>query len=724
MTKRGNIAIFSLSYAPFVGGAELAVEEITKRILLKFMCFTHKFDVAWKDKELIDNVQVSRLGGGVSSRYGNIREKIMYIFRSLSAAEKEHKKEPFTLIWGIMASYAGFGALLFKLRHPTIPFLLTLQEGDSEEHILRRVGIFYPLWKLIFKKADYIQVISNYLREFALRHGATCPIEVIPNGVDLEKFQHVTPIIRMHPKNSDISDRFTIITTSRLVYKNGIDILIRACALLDELGIRNWKLEIIGDGPLKQDLKKLAQELHIENRVQFLGHILPDDIPKYLVRANVFVRPSRSEGLGSSFLEAMAMGIPIIGTSVGGIPDFLKDEKTGLFACLDDVHDLARVMYRMLTDMYLRIQVINAGQALVEKEYSWSYIAKKMENIFDTVYSSYRIAIVSGIVPPEIGGPAYYSVRLLRAFQSYGDKVKLIGYKKLKRLPTGLRHFLFSLKLFFSFILSRPFFIIALDTFSVGFPAVFVGKILRIPVVIRTGGDFLWEQYVERTREKILFSDFYEQSRSFTNKEKFIFRITQWTLQRADYVVFSTAHQQTIFIAAYGLEKTRTGIIENYYEKASSQIRDPNQKNFICFTRQLAWKNIDTLEQAFAKAKLHHPDILLETGELSREKYLEKLRTCYAVILVSLGDISPNMILEAVANGKPFILTKENGLENRLQGIGLRVDPLDELEIADMISRLADPHTYQAEQEKISNFSFQHSYNNIAQEFLDIAQNI
>ncbi|MEK7612043.1 MAG: glycosyltransferase [Patescibacteria group bacterium] len=708
-----RIAVFSLAYAPHEAGAEIAVREIMERMpTTHFTVFAQSFDASLPILSSKDNISLHRVGAGK-----NIFSKLLYIMRAWRAAESAHKNDPFTAVWAVMAAYAGGAALLFKLRHPRIPLLLTLQEGDSEKHILRRVFLFYPLWRLIFKKADHVQAISSYLADFARRHGAACPIDIIPNGVDVEKIKSQILNLKSDEKNKK---DFRIITTSRLVNKNGIDTLLRASAILKKKNIP-FELWIVGSGPEERRLKALAAELDLEDKVVWHGSVPAEAIPSYLKAATVFVRASRSEGLGNSFLEAMASGLPIIGTPVGGIPDFLKDGETGLFTDVDDSHDLAWNIERLFADIHLRNRLIVNGQALVRDQYSWNYVVKEMLNIFSTLCVRYRIIIASGIVPPEIGGPAYYAKELSQALEIQGNKARLIAYGRLKRLPTGLRHIAYSFKLLFSLIFSRPSFLIALDTFSVGFPAVLMGKLMGVPVMVRTGGDFLWEFYVERTGEKIMLSDFYRQPRAFTLKERIIFRLTGWTLLHAKFVIFSTPYQRDIFIPAYGINESRTAIIENCYDVPMAS-EEPAQKNFICFTRQLVWKNINTLERAFEKAKINSSDILLETGTLPRAEYLEKLKACYAVILVSLGDISPNMILEAIAYGKPFILTTENGLENRLSGIGLRVNPQDETAITEAISHLADNHVYKKEKKKISTFSFRHSYEDIAREFLTLFQ--
>ena len=144
----------------------------------------------------------------------------------------------------------------------------------------------------------------------------------------------------------------------------------------------NIKLQILGDGPDEKKLKDLAKELKVDDIVQFLGHIEPEYVYEYLTVADIFVRPSRSEGLGSSFLEAMGAGLPIIGTKMGGIPDFLKDGETGLFCKVDDPKDLAEKIKKLMMDEDLARRIAENGRRLVLEKYDWNDIAQRMEEIF------------------------------------------------------------------------------------------------------------------------------------------------------------------------------------------------------------------------------------------------------------------------------------------------------------------------------------------------------
>jgi glycosyltransferase involved in cell wall biosynthesis len=109
---------------------------------------------------------------------------------------------------------------------------------------------------------------------------------------------------------------------------------------------------------------------------------------------------------------------------------------------------------------------------------------------------------------------------------------------------------------------------------------------------------------------------------------------------------------------------------------------------------------------------------------MERDSFLKKILNSYAVILVSLGDISPHMILDAISLNKPFILTKENGLMDRIGSVAITVDPKNEEEIAEKILWLLNEENYNLQVEKIKNFSFTRTWEDIAKEYLDIFDKI
>jgi hypothetical protein len=109
-----------------------------------------------------------------------------------------------------------------------------------------------------------------------------------------------------------------------------------------------------------------------------------------------------------------------------------------------------------------------------------------------------KIVIATGIYPPDIGGPAYYAQGLSGALRAAGHDAPVVTYGVLKALPTGIRHLAYMFRLTPSLI--RADAVVALDTFSVALPVVILAQLFRVPVVIRTGGDFVWEHYLSGRR--------------------------------------------------------------------------------------------------------------------------------------------------------------------------------------------------------------------------------
>ncbi len=395
-----KILIFSTAYFPFVGGAEVAVKEITNRIdSCGWALITARMDRKLPKQERVGNVDVYRVGIGCKTI-----DKILLPFLGFLKAVKLHKKNNYDIVWPIMASQASIAAAFFKIFKPKVKLILTLQEGDEEEHLKRYVfgsnllyKIFIQPWHLlVFKKADYVTAISNYLKQRALLNGVKREVEVVPNGVSVDRFK----ISDLRFKIADfkhelgiLENEKVVITTSRLVKKNGVDDLIKAMPKLQIIpqpnkfgaGQTNYKLLILGTGPDEEKLRQLAKELKIEDKVLFLGQVSQKELPKYLWISDVFCRPSLSEGLGNSFLEAMVAGIPVVATSVGGIPDFLQDGKTGWFCKVKDPKSIAEKIKYILDERNkeeVRRVVENAGK-IIEEKYNWNNIAIKFKEIFN-----------------------------------------------------------------------------------------------------------------------------------------------------------------------------------------------------------------------------------------------------------------------------------------------------------------------------------------------------
>lgn len=330
-----------------------------------------------------------------------------------------------------------------------------------------------------------------------------------------------------------------------------------------------------------------------------------------------------------------------------------------------------------------------------------------------------RILIATGIYPPQSGGPSYYSKSLKEEFIALGHKVSVRTFTVERKLPTGIRHAVYFLKTLPMYLWADA--TIVMDTFSVAVPVALMRKWFGGRMIIRTGGDFLWEQYVERTGNPVLFSEFYAGHRYFTKKEQYILRLTRWALSLADHIVFNSEYQRRVWKEPYSLDLKKTSVIENAFQKKFQEAVSPSKKDFVCIVRNLKWKNIDTLKRAFSIAHQKAPEAVLDVRcDISHDETLSTLRSCYCGVLVSLGDISPNFVSEALSYGKPVILTRETGLAGRLGDSVLYVDPLDEAAIADAIVQMCNETIYKTFHERVRAFSFERSYADVAKEFISL----
>lgn len=396
-----KVLIFSLAYFPkHVGGAEVSIKEITDRISdIEFHMITNRFDSTLPKVEKIGNVVVHRIGITTTNpemadlkKFPLHLNKFLFQFLAAWTALRLHRKYHYSATWAMMAHSCGVPAAIFKILRPEVKYILNLQEGDPPEYIEARLRPLWPLFTRAFTKADIIQPLSTFLASWARRMGFTGKIEIIPNAVAYREFSKEIPQTTIDAIKDELGKKMGdvfLITTSRLVHKNAVDDVLRALPLLPE----NVHFIILGTGPDEMMLRKIANDLQIEKRVRFLGHITHENMPKYLKASDIFIRPSRSEGMGASFPEAMAAGLPVIATQEGGIADFLFDEKrnpgmpiTGFAVDKDSPQQIAEAVKNIMSHPEKVRAVIATAREMVKEKYDWDIIARDMrEKVFAAV---------------------------------------------------------------------------------------------------------------------------------------------------------------------------------------------------------------------------------------------------------------------------------------------------------------------------------------------------
>ena len=283
-----------------------------------------------------------------------------------------------------MMSYMLFPIVLLRNRGIRTPYLLSLQEGDPWGRMFTRWFILplRPVLSFGFRHACRVQTISTFLAVWAARMGFAQEIGVIPNGVDLSRFTEMR-----HP-SLVTAGVVNLITASRLVHKNALDDVIRSLVLLPE----NIQFVIYGSGPDEAELQRLSEELRVSDRVLFKGYIAHAALAQAFATAHIFIRPSRSEGMGNAFIEALAVGLPVIATQEGGIADFLFDEKrnpnkptTGWAVDVNSPEQIAYAVKDIMTNPEKVTRVRRNGLALVREKYDWNTISRQMHVLFETV---------------------------------------------------------------------------------------------------------------------------------------------------------------------------------------------------------------------------------------------------------------------------------------------------------------------------------------------------
>jgi glycosyltransferase involved in cell wall biosynthesis len=331
-----------------------------------------------------------------------------------------------------------------------------------------------------------------------------------------------------------------------------------------------------------------------------------------------------------------------------------------------------------------------------------------------------KILISTGIYPPDIGGPAQYAKNLFEEFAKRGFDVEVVTYGRERKLPSGLRHLAFFLKIFWRVFRADK--IILLDTMSAGVPTMAAAKLFGKKAAVRIGGDFLWESYVERTHDLVPLDAFYSSvsfKNKLTSKENFTFKLTGFVLRNAAVRAFTTEWQKKIWENAYETPTQGNFVISNFVgEKLPSD--EPLGKAFLWAGRPIFLKNTDLLKKAFEAAHSVQPEITLECLQVSHEELQATLSSCYAVIVPSISEISPNLILDAIRHNKPFIVTKYNGLNDIWKDAAVLVDPLSIEDIEEKVLWLSDNANYVAQMDKIKRLEAVHSWKQIADEFLAI----
>ena len=288
---------------------------------------------------------------------------------------KRFKPDIVQVFFGIPA---GGGAYLLRKRGD-VPYVVFLGGRDvprrnPDPPYYRWLYLMLkPIIRSIWGNASRVVACSEGLRDLARETATDVKVDVIPDGLDLSRFEP-TP-------RDPCPKKVRILTIGRLIPRKGFQFLIRALPQIVEKAAHGFEIEIVGDGPYQKELLKLAAALDVAAHIRFAGSVPYAELPQKYRDADIFILPSLAEGMPLVVLEAMGTGLPIAASRVQGIEELVAEDVNGALFEPGDADGLARSLVKLINAGKARVEM---GKASVErvKPYDWKHIAEAYLDLY------------------------------------------------------------------------------------------------------------------------------------------------------------------------------------------------------------------------------------------------------------------------------------------------------------------------------------------------------
>lgn len=375
MKKKIKLLILNYEYPPLGGGAATAtqnlLEEYAKHSEIEVDLITSSID-KYKEENFSGNIKIYYLNvlKRGSLHYQSLISLILYSIQTLFLMFKLNKERDYDLVHAFFGVPCGFLAMLLGKR-----YIISLRGSDvpfySKKYFVLDFLIFQFLSRLIWNRASYVIANSQGLKDLALRTIPKQDIGIIYNGVDwVEKI----------PEKQN--EKFIVVSTSRLIERKGIDYLIKAFYEFS-IGKSDVELRLYGGGHEREKLESMVKDFGITKKVKFYGEVNRNVLYKEICQGNVFVLPSKNEGMSNSLLEAMVRGLAVIATDVGGTKE-LVDRTNGFIVKKKDSKEISISLERLYTDRDLcRKMGIESREKV--KDMNWKNISDKYINLYKNI---------------------------------------------------------------------------------------------------------------------------------------------------------------------------------------------------------------------------------------------------------------------------------------------------------------------------------------------------
>jgi len=319
-----------------------------------------------------DNITIYKVGLHKKElHFWRKTEVIEWLFKAKSHYRKLLRENDYDL------AHAFFGFPTGWLCYRTadkLPYIISLRGSDVPgEHARLKLDykILGPVFGAIWKKAAALVAPSEGLKNRALKFLPSVAIDVIPNGVELERFSPA--------KATQQANILRLLTVGRLSVTKRVQILIDAVEIMHSAGCE-VHFKIVGGGQLQQKLKQIVSKKNLDNIIVFTGRTDAEDMPQVYRQNDIFISASCAEGMSNAMLEAMASSLPIITTRCEGVDELIADN--GLVVENANAEEIARAVKTLADDRQLYKQMSLAARRQAEK-FTWGRVAEKYLALYE-----------------------------------------------------------------------------------------------------------------------------------------------------------------------------------------------------------------------------------------------------------------------------------------------------------------------------------------------------
>lgn len=319
-----------------------------------------------------DNITIYKVGLHKKElHFWRKTEVIEWLFKAKFHYRKLLRENDYDLVHAFFGFPTGW--LCYRTANK-LPYIISLRGSDVPgEHARLKLDykILGPVFAAIWKKAAALVAPSEGLKNRALKFLPSAAIEVIPNGVELERFGPA--------ETAQEPQILRLLTVGRLSVTKRVEILIDAVEIMHRAGCE-VRFKIVGGGQLMQKLKQIVSKKNLDNIIEFTGRIDAEDMPQVYHKSDIFISASSAEGMSNAMLEAMASSLPIITTRCEGVDELIADN--GLVVENANAEEIAKAVKTLADDRQLYKQMSIAARRQAEK-FAWGRVAEKYLTLYE-----------------------------------------------------------------------------------------------------------------------------------------------------------------------------------------------------------------------------------------------------------------------------------------------------------------------------------------------------